>query len=55
MTKQPDFERRGKSIRDVATGKVEQFKSIGAAKRWSHIWQKANGGLGVGRLVAVVG
>lgn len=45
-----EFTRRGKVI-TAADGTVQTFKSINQAKRWSREWQKANGGMGIGKLV----
>lgn len=46
-----EFFRKGKTIINLADGTTQTFKSINAAKRWSREWQKANGGLGIGKLV----
>jgi hypothetical protein len=46
--KEPAYVRKGKTIRNVADGKVETFKSIGEAKRRSLKLQLGNGGRGAG-------
>lgn len=45
------FIRTGHVIKNVATGEVQDFKSISKAKRWSREWQQKNGGLGCAGLV----
>ena len=46
--KEPTYIRKGKAIRNVVTGKVEEFKSINMAKARSLIMQRGNGGRGSG-------
>lgn len=46
--KEPAYVRKGQTIREVATGKVEDCKTISAAKRRSLTLQLANGGRGAG-------
>lgn len=46
--KEPTYIRKGKTILEVATGKVEDFKTIGEAKRRSLKLQLGNGGRGMG-------
>lgn len=50
MAIQIEFTRKGQFIKNESTGQVEDHKSISKAKRWSMVWQKANGGLGCGKL-----
>lgn len=53
MKNEIEFARMGRHVRNVATGEVQEFKSINQAKRWSRQWQRANGGLGIGKLRVV--
>lgn len=53
MKNEIEFTRMGRHIRNVATGEMQEFKSVNKAKQWSRTWQKANGGLGVGKLRVV--
>jgi hypothetical protein len=45
---EPTYIRKGKTIREVATGKVEKFDSISKAKAQSLKLQLANDGRGAG-------
>ncbi len=47
------FERKGKAIKTIETGKKESFDSINKAKKKSHELQLKNGGLGNGSLVRI--
>lgn len=51
--KEPSYLRKKNKITEVATGKVETFPSISAAKLQSRHLQKANGGLGAGYVKVV--
>lgn len=46
--KEPQFIRKGKTLRNVADNTVETFKSISQAKRRSLELQLQNGGRGMG-------
>lgn len=45
------FERNGKTISDLTTGKATGYKTTNQAKRASAKLQKENGGLGRGALI----
>lgn len=48
LHKEPVYIRKGRTIKNVKTGVVEEFSSISAAKLHSRVLQQANGGRGQG-------
>ena len=45
-----EYQRAGKAIKELSTGKVTGYKYVNEAKRASTAIQKANGGIGCGVL-----